>query len=183
MDSVFSLVNALCESFCINAQGRPEEKRKVIKACRKNAFEILFETGNQNNFNGTRKDIIEELKIHHFALKLRADTIKKKHEADEFEELLSQLSQNGPLDAATSNVLELLLALKDGATGNGSEDDANGVIVSTLLLLPLNLITILSVISIETVFRKVSRHTQQHKLSTNTTKEIFYARTCDKFLR
>lgn len=130
MDSVFSLVNALCESFCINAQGKPEEKRKVIKACRKNAFEILFETGNQNNFNGGRKDIAEELKIYHFELKLGADTIKKKQHADEFEELIAQLAQIGPLDETTSNVLELLLALKDG-DGKNSEGNANCFGVST----------------------------------------------------
>lgn len=133
MDSVFSLVNALCESFCINAEGKPEEKRKVIKACRKNAFEILFETGNQNNFSGGRKDIVEELKIHHFELKLRADTIKKKQHADEFEELITQLTQIGPLNAATSNVLELLLALKNGG-GDITEENASGLslVVSTI---------------------------------------------------
>lgn len=135
MDSVFSLVNALCESFCINAQGKPDEKRKVIKACRKNAFEILFETGNQNNFSGGRKDIVEELKIHHFELKLRADTIKKKQQADAFEDLITQLIQIGPLDAATSNVLELLLALKDGGGGGESnEGNANGLVVSACYL-------------------------------------------------
>lgn len=128
MESVFSLVNALCESFCVSANGAPEEKAKVIKACRKNAFEILFEKGNQNNFNGGRRDIVEELKIYHFELKLKADTIRKKQHAEAFEELIAQLVQIGPLDEGTANVLELLLALKDG--GECAEESASFVGVS-----------------------------------------------------
>lgn len=127
MESVFGLVNALCESFCVN--GKPEDNRKAVKLCRRKAFEILFEQGQPNNFNG-RRDIIEDLKIHLFELKLRANTVKKRKHAEEFEELLHQLQKQEPLDESSANVLELLLELRESNIEN--KRNVNGPMVSSL---------------------------------------------------
>lgn len=121
MDSVYGLLNTLCESICVQEAGVCE--KTTIRRCRKKAFEILFEAGNGTNNFSQNSNIVEDLQICVFEHRLRADTVRKKEHATELERCLEQIIKTGAVDLGC--VLEFLLHLRD--TQRNTE---NGVRVS-----------------------------------------------------
>lgn len=134
MDSVYSLLNALCESFFIDSGVNCDggDKAKVIKLCRKKAFEILFEAGNASTKEPQIVKIIEEYQVYIFEQRLSADTVRKNFRIGQLETILKKIALRAR-DETTNRVLELLFCLRDGAP------DSNEPMVSELTAqLPTN---------------------------------------------
>lgn len=122
MDSVYGLLNALCELICIKKERRFDQT--TVRRCRKKAFEILFEASYGTNFP-QNSNIVEDLQICVFEHRLRADTEKQKELVHEFERCLENLVKTGVVKEL-ANVLEFLLHLRD-ANQNVANDVRAGL--------------------------------------------------------
>lgn len=111
MDSVYSLLNTLCESICVEDRGISD--KTAIRRCRKKAFEILFEAGNGTKFSSQNVNISEDLQVCIFEYRLRAHTVNKKNHVTELERCLESLAKNSGAVTELSSVLEFLLHLRD----------------------------------------------------------------------
>ena len=174
MDSVYGLLNTLCESICVREV--VVHDKTAVKRCRKIAFEILFEAGNSTQYSHN-SNVVEDLQICVFEQRLRADTVSKKNHVDALERCVeSFVSKSGTITDGVGSALELLLHLRD--TGHLI---SNGIKVKTFSQLSYEVSRCKSSkiihITDTTDHHQLWRSTTQYGLPTHSIKPIQYGRS------
>lgn len=112
--SIYQLITLLCKSIAKETNCNDEKK---INRVRSKAFEVLLlQKSSTNNHNEMDFNVLKELEIHFFEMRIKAKNVSMKSNCDKMNELLESIHEDQDVylkSEIVSNILIFLLKLKN----------------------------------------------------------------------